>query len=96
MHSTFIFIGVFLINIALLSAEGNCIDEHFNQIHFTHEHFKGEKFHPKKSTLKKTSSFSFKSELENSGQFWMDKGQSILEDLLGRKENTNHAKNVSC
>ena len=38
--------------------------------------------------------FSFEGEKESSSDFWMEKGQNILKELLNRKQNNNHAKNV--
>lgn len=38
--------------------------------------------------------FSFAIEKEQTGEYWMDKGQKTLNELLNRKLNNNHAKNV--
>ena len=57
--------------------------------------FTVDNLHPRKLKQENPSPLSFESDLERSGEFWMEKGQSILKDLIGRKQNTNHAKNVS-
>jgi hypothetical protein len=95
MQFPFIFMGVFFITVVSLSAESEWRDEYLNHSHDKTFSFTGDKLHPKKFTEQKASDFSFKEDLERSSEFWMDKGQSILKDLLGRKENMNHAKNVS-
>lgn len=53
-----------------------------------------DEYHPKKAFSEKIQSFSFASEKEETSEFWKVKGQAILEELLSRKDNTNHAKNV--
>lgn len=40
------------------------------------------------------ATFSFVKEREQTSEFWTDKGQKTLSELLNRKLNNNYAKNV--
>lgn len=97
--------GVFFITIASLSAESKFFFSNFNvKVFFLFDIFifniynqivSGDNLHPKKFKEQIPVQHSFESDLERTSEFWMEKGQSILKDLLGRKENNKHAKNVS-
>lgn len=58
-----------------------------------------DEYHKKKKVSLKdaksiTEEFSFASEKERTSEYWTDKGQKTLSELLNRKLNNNHAKNV--
>lgn len=57
-----------------------------------------DEYHYKSIPASKTNSipsaFSFATDKEVTSEYWLEKGQSILSELLNRKLNNNNAKNV--
>lgn len=53
-----------------------------------------DEYHRTRSAKEIPRKLSFSSEKEASSEYWLQKGQSILAELLNRKVNNNEAKNV--
>lgn len=53
-----------------------------------------DEYHRKSSAKVTPGKLSFASEKEITKEYWLQKGQSILTDLLNKRDNNNKAKNV--
>lgn len=58
------------------------------------EYHSRDAFEARQRTKEAAGAFSFLDEKETTSEYWLTKGQSILSDLINRKDNTNRAKNV--
>jgi alkaline phosphatase len=58
------------------------------------EYHSRDAFEARPRTKETAGAFSFLDEKETTSEYWLTKGQSILSDLINRKDNTNRAKNV--